>query len=56
MDDEAMAALEGGLAAAVKAATAGKPNSKERRQQMLNFKFRFVSACAHFRISCWTTP
>ena len=44
MDDEAMARLEGGLAAAVQAAAASKPNSKERKQQMLNFKLRRVLA------------
>ena len=44
MDDEAMARLEGGLAAAVQAAAASKPNSKERKQQMLNFKLRCVAA------------
>lgn len=42
MDDEAMARLEGGLAAAVKAAAASKPNTKERKQQLLNFKFRYA--------------
>lgn len=46
MDDEAMARLEGGLAAAVQAAAASKPNSKERKQQLLNFKFRCVIAFA----------
>ena len=44
MDDEAMARLEGGLAAAVQAAAASKPNSKERKQQMLNFKLRCAVA------------
>ena len=44
MDDEAMARLEGGLAAAVQAAAASKPNSKERKHQMLNFKLRCAMA------------
>ncbi len=43
MDDEAMMRLEGGLAAAVRAASASKPNSQQRRQQLLNFKFRRAS-------------
>jgi DNA polymerase phi len=48
MDDEAMARLEGGLAAAVQAAAASKPNSKERKQQMLNFKLRCAAYhCRH---------
>jgi hypothetical protein len=47
MDDEAMARLEGGLAAAVQAAAASKPNSKERKQQMLNFKLRCAVGLSH---------
>ncbi len=42
-----MERLNGGLAAAVRAASQLKPNSSERRQQMLNFKLR----CAPHRLA-----
>lgn len=45
LDDEAMERLNGGLAAAVRAASQSKPNSSERRQQMLNFKLRCARFC-----------
>ena len=44
MDDEAMLQMDEGLAAAVRAASDSKPNSKDRRQQLLNFKYRLVTA------------
>lgn len=43
LDDDAMERLDGGLAAAVRAASQSKPSSVERRQQMLNFKLRAVA-------------
>ncbi len=46
MDDDAMERLNGGLAAAVRAASQSKPNSSERRQQMLNFKLRRAHSSA----------